>query len=167
MALNVLNNSDSVYAQDDANTVDLDPDLNFYREGSTDCITKYYVESEINEIVKQNTDYNTGFSLMHLNIRSSPKNLDKLSNYLAMLDVHFSVVGLSETWLNSDTLGLYELDGYKSIHLARPLRKGGGVSLYIGRDYDYTEKPEMTYATSTKMHSKYSVMCVKKKKYIY
>ena len=149
MALNVLNNSDSVYAQDDANTVGLDPDLNFYREGSTDCITKYYVESEIiiNEIVKQNTDYNTGFSLMHLNIRSSPKNLDKLSNYLAMLDVHFSVVGLSETWLNSDTLGLYELDGYKSIHLARPLRKGGGVSLYIGRDYDYTEKPEMTVMT--------------------
>ena len=147
MALNVLNNSDSVDAQDDANTVDLDPDLNFYREGSTDCITKYYVESEINEIVKQNTDYNTGFSLMHLNIRNSPKNLDKLSNYLAMLDVHFSVVGLSETWLNSDTLGLYELDGYKSIHLARPLRKGGGVSLYIGRDYDYTEKPEMTVMT--------------------
>ena len=27
MALNVMNNSDSVYAQDDANTVDLDPDL--------------------------------------------------------------------------------------------------------------------------------------------
>ena len=104
MGLNVLNNSDSVYAQDYANTVDLDPDLNFYREGSTDCITKYYVESEINEIVKQNTDYNRGFSLMHLNIGSSPKNLDKLINYLAMLDVHFSVVGLSETGLNSDTL---------------------------------------------------------------
>ena len=43
---------------------------------------------------------------MHLHIISSPKNLDKLSNYLAMLDVHFSVVGLSETWLNSNTLGL-------------------------------------------------------------
>ena len=26
---------------------------------------------------------------------------------------------------------IYELDGYKSIHLARPLRQGGGVSLYI------------------------------------
>ena len=69
----MLNNSDSVYAQDDANTVELDPDLNCYREVSTDCITKDYVESEINKIVKQNTDYNTGFSLMHLNIRSSPK----------------------------------------------------------------------------------------------
>ena len=163
MALNVLNNSDSVYAQDDANTVDLDPDLNFDREGSTDCITKYYVESEINEIVKQNTDYNTGFSLMHLNIRSSPKNLDKLSNYLAMLDVHFSVVGLSETWLNSDTLGLYELDGYKSIHLARPLRKGGGVSLYIGRDYDYTEKPEMTVMTEYLECIFVEVVCVSNK----
>ena len=47
-----------------------------------------------------------------------------------MLDVHFSVVGLSETWLNSDTLGLYELDGYKSIHLARLLEKVA-VFLYI------------------------------------
>ena len=40
MALNVLNNSDSVYVQNDANTVDFVRDLNFYREGSTDCITQ-------------------------------------------------------------------------------------------------------------------------------
>ena len=51
MALNVLNNNDSVHSQDDANTIGLDPDLTFYREDSTDCIAKYYVESEINEIV--------------------------------------------------------------------------------------------------------------------
>ena len=76
MALNVLNNSDSVYAQYDANTVDLNPDLNFYREGNTGCTTKYYAESEITEIVKQHTDHNIGFSLRHLNIISSPKNID-------------------------------------------------------------------------------------------
>ena len=33
----------------------------------------YVYSNAFNEIVKQNIDYNTGFSLMHLNNRSAPK----------------------------------------------------------------------------------------------
>ena len=66
-------------------------------------------------------------------------NIDKLNSYLLSLDIQFSIIGLTETWLKEETLGLYELPEYKSIHLTRPSRKGGGVSLYIHINYDYVE----------------------------
>ena len=84
---------------------------------------------------------------MHLNVRSIPKNRDKLNNYLLSLGIQFSIIGLTETWLNEETSELYELPEYKSIRLTRPNRKGGGVSLYIHQKYDYVEKPNMNIMT--------------------
>ena len=75
---------------------------------------------------------------MHLNIRSIPKNIDKLSNYLTLLDLQFSIIALSETWLNNETSELCELPEYRSIHLTRPSRKGGGVSMYVYTDHMIT-----------------------------
>ena len=51
---------------------------------------------------------------MHLNIISIPKNIDKLSNYLTLLDLQFSLIALSETWLNNETIDIYE---YRTSHL--------------------------------------------------
>ncbi len=66
-------------------------------------------------------------SVTLLYVRSIPKNIDKLNNYLLLLDIQFSIIGLTE---------------YKSIDLTRPSRKGG-ASLYIHKNYDYVEKPNM------------------------
>ena len=49
---------------------------------------------------------------MHLNIRGIPKNTDKLNNYLLSLDIKFSIIGLTKTWLKEETLELYELPKY-------------------------------------------------------
>ena len=46
---------------------------------------------------------------MHLNVRSIPKNIDKLNNYLLSLDIQFSIIDLTETWLKEETSELYEL----------------------------------------------------------
>ena len=46
---------------------------------------------------------------MHLNIRGIPKNIDKLSNYLTLIDLQFSITVLSKTWLNNETSEIYEL----------------------------------------------------------
>ena len=73
---------------------------------------------------------------MHLNIRSIPTNIDKLSNCLLLFHLQYSITDLSETWLNNEISELYELPEYRSIHLMRPCRKGG-VSMYIHRSYDY------------------------------
>ena len=36
-------------------------------------------------------------SILHVNIRSLPQNIDKLTNFLALLDEKIDVIGISET----------------------------------------------------------------------
>ena len=47
-----------------------------------------------------NDNYAKGLSAMHLNVRSIPRKIDKLNNYLLSLDIQVSIIGLTETWLN-------------------------------------------------------------------
>ena len=135
------------YENSNLNMGDLDPDCNLLATSNTALTTKYYLESDINEITKCNDNYVRGLSLMHLNIRSIPKSIDKLSNYLTLLDLQFSIIALSETWLNNETSEIYELPEYRCIHLTRPSKRGGGVSMYIHRSYDYVERPDINIMT--------------------
>ena len=125
---------------------DFDPDYNCMTNNNV-LTTKYYLDNDFNDIIKSNDDYAKGLSLMHLNVRSIPKNIDKLNSYLMSLDIQFSIIGLTETSLKEEILSLCELPECKSIHLTRPSRKGGGVSLYIHNNYDYVEKPNMNIIT--------------------
>ena len=43
------------------------------------------------------------FSIMHVNIRSINNKFDDFTEYLRSLDHKFSIIGLSETWLNDTT----------------------------------------------------------------
>ena len=100
----------------------IDPDCNLFKYANT----TYYLEDEVNEIIKRSNISEDEFSLMHLNIRSLPKNIGKLSNFLSLIDNKFSIIVLSETWLHSDNVELYEVPDYRSIHVTRPTKKGGG-----------------------------------------
>ena len=80
------------YENSNLNMGDLDPDCNLLATSNTALTTKYYLESDINEIMKCNDNYARGLSLMHLNIRSIQQNIDKLSNYLTLLDLQFSII---------------------------------------------------------------------------
>ena len=74
---------------------------------------------------------NTCFSIVQLNIRSSPKNLSNFENYLSGLNHCFTVIGISETWLNDTNKHCYSVNGYNQIDQCRDNRPGGGVSLYV------------------------------------
>ena len=67
----------------------IDPDSNFLN--STNSICKNYTESE----------FNSDFSLLLINIRSIPRNLQRLYFLLEELDHRFSIIALSESWLNN------------------------------------------------------------------
>ena len=54
---------------------------------------------------------------MHLNTRSLLGNFDKLNLLLRNLQVPFSVIGVSETWLNDATSELVNITGYDNIPL--------------------------------------------------
>ena len=82
---------------------------------------------------------------MHLNIRGIPKNIDKLSNYLTLIDLQFSIIALSETWLNNETSEIYELPEY---------RKGGGVSKEINIMTEHIECLFVEVKSQFKKHKK-------------
>ena len=75
--------------------------------------TKYYLEDDINKIIKINNHFENEFSLMHLNIRGLPKNIGKLCDFLSLIDNKLTIIGLSETWLHSDNVDLCNAGVYK------------------------------------------------------
>ena len=69
-------------------------------------------------------------SLLHINIRSLHKNIDKLKILLNSINYKFSFIALSETWLKSVPHSYYFLPGYELIVNNRHGTKtGGGVTL--------------------------------------
>ena len=87
------------------------------------------------------------FSLMHLNIRSLPKNIGKPCGLLSVIDNKFTSIGLSETWLHSDAVDLYKIPEYTCIHVTKPSKQGGCVSLYVHSSLEYTVLSEMSIIT--------------------
>ena len=93
--------------------------------------SNYYHEYSFNHSVEKIFHFADTFSMMHLNVRSIPCNLSKLSLYMGNLNINFDIIGLSETWLNDSNKDVYCLDGYNHVSLVRPDGIHGGVSLFI------------------------------------
>uniref|UniRef100_A0A1A8B5D8 Helentron 4 helitron-like transposon replicase/helicase/endonuclease n=1 Tax=Nothobranchius furzeri TaxID=105023 RepID=A0A1A8B5D8_NOTFU len=89
---------------------DLDFDGNFNKEPWNDC--KYYSDEEFKEI-----NMVGAFSVIHFNCRSHFPN--------------FSVIVVSETWLDNEKGSYVEIEGYELFTLNRNKKKGGGVALYV------------------------------------
>ena len=70
-------------------------------------------------------------SLLHNNIRSIPHNLDHFNQFLNGLDIDFSILAFSETWLKPHNEHCYSVNGYNAEHNSRLNKAGGGVSLFI------------------------------------
>ena len=73
-------------------------------------------------------------ALLHLYIRSISKKIDKFSNFLGSLALDFSVLGITETWLDNSS-HLSDIQGYSFIHNPRVNRDGGGVGLYLAEQF--------------------------------
>ena len=53
--------------------------------------------------------------MFHMNIKRLPKHFDELQQYLNMLKCGFSVIRISETWLNENNTDLCDLNGYVTL----------------------------------------------------
>ena len=87
-----------------------------------------------------------GFSILHLNIRSTKNLFKTFKNFLSTLNFNFSIILFSETLLDeTDTENSnYELPGYYSIHQIRNNRKGGGVAVYIKKVLNFKIKYDLS-----------------------
>ena len=132
-------------AQNDILNHDHDPDFNFFHDlNVTSGSSVYCSEEKFRSLINtQNINSDTSLSFLHLNIRSVPKNLDKLQVYLHSLDFSFSFIGLSETWFNDTTRALYDLETYNQEAVFRSDRRGGGVSLFIRNTIRYSQRNDL------------------------
>ena len=73
------------------------------------------------------------FSIFHLNIRSLRNKLDGLTTLLANLDIRFSIVGITQTWLQESTHNV-DIDGYDFVYKNRSFKSGRCVGLYVSNN---------------------------------
>ena len=143
----------SVDENDNANSIQLfetDPDAQFYNDSHVirnigNC--KYYNENSF----LQQCDYlgvsPQNFSLVHLNVRSLPRHHTELDCYLKALERPFTVIGISETWLNENNFTFYSIEGYSMECVNRFGRQGGGVSILIQERIDYVKRADLCHST--------------------
>ena len=114
---------------------DIDPDSNILGYNSHllyNCL--YLTSNEFNNITLSISD---SFTLLHINLRSLKKHFEELSEFLSTLNMPFSVIGISETWLNNSNDDIFNIPGYKFISNNRRHKHGGGVGLFIKEDLNF------------------------------
>ena len=85
-----------------ARSFDLDPDTNLRDLFSNEC--EYFNEDQFNDMLSsEDSRICDTFSLLHLNIRSLQCNASKLTDLLSNVNLKFSLIGISETWLNDSS----------------------------------------------------------------
>ena len=130
---------------------DLDPDSNYLNEeyNSENTLCKYYEINDFNKLTSNLDNSKSHFSLMHLNIRSVPKNLDKLDNILHLFNHNFSIIALTETWLKPSNADVYCLHGYEHTHATPHAARGttGATSKPLGNRI--SNLPRIHPSTST------------------
>ena len=97
---------------------DLDPEIHFNIDGW--C--SFVVEDKFNDILQNEIAISNNWtseqlnylSFYHLNIRNLQNKVDELSTFLFTLNIKFSVVGITETWLQDSPLGV-NIDGYNFV----------------------------------------------------
>ena len=85
----------------------IDPDMNYPQLNDSLTTGNYYDENSFNCSLSNNNN----LSLFHMNIRSIPKDFSDIKAYLANLNHSFSIIGISETWLQ-DEFPSYALVNY-------------------------------------------------------
>ena len=60
-----------------------------------------------------------------------------------MLTLDFSIIGISESWLDENSKTVYSIHGYNNEHSERKHKKGGGVSIFIKDCIKYTRRSDL------------------------
>ena len=108
-------------------TAGIDPDDNYFNSYHQSLLipSNYMTESffiDIGDDISKDT-----MSIVHLNIRSLPKNLSKFIELMTILKFQFDIIGFSETWLKPNNVDLYNLPGYNHEYSIRNVKTGGGI----------------------------------------
>ena len=117
---------------------DLDPDTNFYNDVAYNSVSlcKYYLEDCFKKKMFNVID-SKSLSVCHVNIRSLQRNFYALKNYFAGLEFEFTLLGVSETWINDMNCDYFSKPAYHFIENHRSDRSGGRVGIFLRRNCDF------------------------------
>ena len=120
---------------------DIDPDKCYFNEYSHTLFKNcnYFTDDSFSKHLAKHVISNNSFSVAHLNIRSIPANFSAFLSFIGSLDHCFTVIGLSETWLNSSNVSTYGISGYNHVYRTRCTSRCGGVSLFVSEKIVYSE----------------------------
>ena len=100
----------------------------------------YHNIKSINEHIRNNK---CNLFLIHINIRSLQKNIDKLTHFISELGKSPDVIAITETKLNKNRIhSNIEINGYNFIH-SDSETNAGGVGMYIKKSISYKIEEEL------------------------
>ena len=126
---NILPNPD----QNDSN----DPDLMLNIPTSN-----YLSLTKLNKLL-QNAD-SSPLSMYHFNTRSLQNNIDILKEFVYSLTEKPSIIGITETKLNEQSIDNIEMLGYKFRHNDSPT-KAGGTAIYISKSISHDPRTDIQF----------------------
>ena len=129
---------------------EMDPDIQFYSSTHYALNTQrdYFIEDTFLKNITEKNQFQNKLSLFHINVKSLPKHHDELELYIDSLNFKFSVIALTENWLDKSKQDLFDLEGYNCLHQFRKEKRGGGVSLYVENGIDFINRPDLEYFDS-------------------
>jgi len=101
---------------------------------------KYYSVEAFSHLLEEK---NCKFFIFNFNVRSFSKNSDEICGILGKLSNRPDVIVFTETWFTEGTVA--ELDGYNSFHTYRNELRGGGVSIYVSKQYSGSYVSQWSY----------------------
>ena len=135
---NPLISDDSIYNND------LNVNNSYIRNRSIDAPKSNYTFIDDFSSFNKNS-----LTILSLNIRSIPKNLQYFKDTIMQnSNLNINVIGFTEIRLNPSLSSLYELPGYHMFTNSRNVH-GGGVSLYVARDYESTVVKDFTISDNS------------------
>ena len=82
-------------------------------------------------------------------MRSMPHNFSSFSEYIECLKHRWSLIGVTETWLNKDNHDMYNLPAYRFVNRYRTNRSGGGVGLFLPENIEFTVRTDLSVFDDT------------------
>lgn len=81
-----------------------------------------------------------GLSILMINARSirDLSRFDDFRSQLSLLRARPSVIVVTETWIEQESIDLYRIAGYFAVNCCRLSRTGGGVAMYINQEISFS-----------------------------
>ena len=73
------------------------------------------------------------------------KNFDGIKSLISDIEIPFTIILVSETWLNDFKL-VPQLDGYSFVGMNRSNKIGGGVGIYVLGSLNYKHRDDLSFS---------------------